>query len=115
MPTLGGFQLDLGALTGGFLTGLREGVEAALIVSIILAYLARTGNRRHFSRIWLGTAAAALVSLAAGSAIYLTTRTLPAQAEQLYDGVTMLVAAAVVTWMLFWMRRQAASVKGELH
>jgi high-affinity iron transporter len=107
--------VNLGSFSSGLLTGLREGVEAALIISIILAYLARTGNTRHFSRIWLGTAAAALVSLVAGSAIYLTTRTLPPQAEQLYDGVTMLVAASVVTWMLFWMRRQAASVKGELH
>jgi high-affinity iron transporter len=47
--------------------------------------------------------------------IYLTTRTLPEGTEQLYEGATMLVAAAIVTWMLFWMRRQAASVKGELH
>jgi high-affinity iron transporter len=106
--------VNLGSFSSGLLTGLREGVEAALIVSIILAYLARTGNSRHATRIWLGTAAAALVSLAAGTAIYLTTRTLPPRTEQLYDGVTMLVAAAVVTWMLFWMRRQAASVKGEL-
>jgi FTR1 family protein len=106
--------VNLGSFSSGLLTGLREGVEAALIVSIILAYLARTGNRRHFPRIWLGTAVAALVSLVAGTAIYLTTRTLPPRTEQLYDGVTMLLAAAVVTWMLFWMRRQAASVKGEL-
>ncbi|HEY8771562.1 MAG TPA: FTR1 family protein, partial [Candidatus Limnocylindria bacterium] len=50
--------MDIGFLTTGLLTGLREGVEAALIVSIILAYLARTGNQRRFGRIWLGTAAA---------------------------------------------------------
>jgi high-affinity iron transporter len=106
--------VNLGSFSSGLLTGLREGVEAALIVSIILAYLARTGNRRHFSRIWLGTAAATLVSLAAGTAIYLTTRTLPDGTEQLFEGGTMLIAAAIVTWMLFWMRRQAASVKGEL-
>jgi high-affinity iron transporter len=107
--------VNLGSFSSGLLTGLREGVEAALIISIILAYLARTGNSRHFSRIWLGVGAAALVSLVAGTAIYLTTRTLPDGAEQLYEGATMLAAAAIVTWMLFWMRRQAASVKGELH
>jgi high-affinity iron transporter len=106
--------VNLGSFSSGLLTGLREGVEAALIVSIILAYLARTGNARHFPRIWLGTAAALLVSLAAGTLIYVTTRTLPEPAEQLFEGGTMLVAAAIVTWMLFWMRRQAASVKGEL-
>ncbi len=106
--------MNLGSFSSGLLTGLREGVEAALIVSIILAYLARTGNGRHFARIWLGAGAAALVSLAVGTAIYLTTQTLPPRVEQLYDGATMLVAAAVVTWMLFWMRRQSAAVKGEL-
>ena len=54
--------MDLGSFTSGLLTGLREGVEAALIVSIILTYLARTGNRRHFGRIWAGTAAAVAAS-----------------------------------------------------
>jgi high-affinity iron transporter len=106
--------VNLGSFSSGLLTGLREGVEAALIISIILAYLARTGNRRYFSRIWLGAFVATLVSLAAGTLIYLTTRTLPEPAEQLFEGGTMVVAAAIVTWMLFWMRRQAASVKGEL-
>lgn len=106
--------MNVGAFSSGLLTGLREGVEAALIVSIILAYLARTGNSRYFPRIWVGTVAALAVSLAAGVAIYVTTRTLPERAEQLFEGATMLIAAAVVTWMLFWMRRQSASIKGEL-
>ncbi len=106
--------MNPGAFSSGLLTGLREGVEAALIVSIILAYLAKTGNSRQFGRIWLGAGAAAAISLALGLAIFNTTRTLPERAEQLFDGATMLLAAAVVTWMLFWMRRQAASVKGDL-
>ena len=58
--------MDLGGFSSGALTGLREGVEAALIVSIILAYLARTGNRRAFGRIWVGTAAAVALSIGAG-------------------------------------------------
>jgi high-affinity iron transporter len=106
--------VNIGAFSSGLLTGLREGVEAALIVSIILAYLARTGNGRYFPRIWVGTVAALAVSLAAGLAIYVTTRTLPERAEELFEGGTMLVAAGVVTWMLFWMRRQSAGIKGEL-
>jgi high-affinity iron transporter len=106
--------VNVGAFSSGLLTGLREGVEAALIVSIVLAYLARTGNTRYFSRIWLGTAAAVAVSIAAGIAIYATTRTLPPRAEQLFEGTTLLFAAAVVTWMLFWMRRQSMAIKGEL-
>ena len=107
--------MDVGSFTSGLLTGLREGVEAALIVSIILAYLARTGNRRHFTKIWAGTAAAVVVSLVAGVSLFLTIGGLQAPYEQIFEGLTMLVAAAVVTWMLFWMRRQSASVKSDLH
>jgi len=107
--------VDVGSFTSGLLTGLREGVEAALIVSIILAYLARTGNQRHFGKIWAGTAAAVAVSLLAGIALFVTIGGFEEPYEQIFEGLTMLLAAAVVTWMLFWMRRQAASVKNELH
>ena len=107
-------MFDFGALTSGFVTGLREGVEAALIVAIVLAYLARTGNRRSFGPVFLGTGAAVALSLVVGIVIYVTVRELKDPYEQLLEATTMLVATAVVTWMLFWMRRQAASVKGEL-
>jgi len=107
--------LDVGSFTSGLLTGLREGVEAALIVSIILAYLAKTGNERHFGRIWLGTAAAVVLSFALGGILFATVGGFEEPYEQIFEGLTMLLAAAVVTWMLFWMRRQAASVKGDLH
>jgi len=103
-----------GSFSSGLLTGLREGVEAALIVSILLAYLAKTGNRRQFGKVWLGAGGAIAVSLVVGGLIFATTRSLPARAELLFEGGTMLLAAAIVTWMLFWMRRQAASVKGDL-
>jgi len=106
--------LDAGALSSGFLTGLREGVEAALIVSIVLAYLARTGNSRHAPKIWAGVAAAILASLGLGAAIFLTVGGLEEPYEQLFEGTTLLVAAAVVTWMLFWMRRQAAGASRQL-
>jgi high-affinity iron transporter len=106
--------MDLGALTSGLLTGLREGVEAALIVSIVLAYLAKTGNRQHFGRIWLGAGAAIALSVAVGVALFVTIGGFREPYEQIFEGIVMLVAAGVVTWMLFWMRRQAASVKGEL-
>ena len=106
--------MDFGFLTTGLLTGLREGVEATLIVSIILAYLAKTGNSRHFDKIWLGTGAAIAVSVAVGLILFVTIGGLEEPAEQIFEGAAMLLAAAVVTWMLFWMRRTAASVKGEL-
>jgi high-affinity iron transporter len=107
--------LDFGFLTTGLLTGLREGVEAALIVSIILAYLAKTGNARHFGKIWLGAGAAAAVSIAVGAILFVTIGGLQEPAEQIFEGFAMVIAAAVVTWMLFWMRRTAANIKGQLH
>ena len=107
-------MFDIGAFTSGLLTGLREGVEAALIVSIVCAYLARTGNARHLGRIGLGVAAAVAASAALGLVIFATLGELQTPWEQVFEGTTMLVAAAVVTWMLFWMRRQASSVAGQL-
>jgi high-affinity iron transporter len=106
--------LDLGFLTTGLLTGLREGVEAALIVSIILAYLAKTGNQRHFGRIWTGAGAAIALSIGVGVVLWMTLEGLEGTAAQIFEGVATLLAASVVTWMLFWMRRTAANIKGEL-
>jgi high-affinity iron transporter len=107
--------VDFGALTAGFLTGLREGVEAALIVAIVLAYLVRTGNASQVGKVWLGAGLAVVVSILAGVVIFATVRSFPEPYEQVFEGVAMLIAAAVVTWMLFWMRRTAANLRGELH
>lgn len=106
--------MDFGFLTSGLLTGLREGVEAALIVSIILAYLAKTGNQRHFGTIWLGAGAAIVVSVAIGLILFVTIGGFEEPAEQIFEGFAMVIAASVVTWMLFWMRRTSANIKGEL-
>ena len=106
--------MDLGALTSGLLTGLREGVEAALIVSIVITYLVRTGRSEQVGRVWVGTGLAAVLSLIVGVVIYNTVGAFEAPYEQIFEGTTLLIAAGVVTWMLFWMRRQARSVKGEL-
>jgi high-affinity iron transporter len=106
--------MDFGALSSGFLTGLREGVEAALIVAIICAYLARTGNAGSFPKVFLGAGLAVVLSAVLGVGLYVTVGSFQEPYEQLFEAGTLLLAAAVVTWMLFWMRRQAANVKGEL-
>src|SRR6478609_1866536 len=106
--------MDVGAFTSGLLTGLREGVEAALIVAIICAYLAKTGNARYFPKVFLGAGLAVVLSAILGVTLYLTVGSFQEPYEQLFEAATLLVAAGVVTWMLFWMRRQAASVRGEL-
>lgn len=106
--------MEFGALTSGFLIGLREGVEAALIVAIVLAYVVRTGNGRHIQKIWIGAGAAAALSVIIGLLIFGTVGSFEEPYEQLFEGSAMLVAAVVVTWMLFWMRRQSINLRGEL-
>ncbi|MGH2474434.1 MAG: FTR1 family protein, partial [Candidatus Limnocylindrales bacterium] len=91
--------MDLGALSSGILTGLREGVEAALIVAIICAYLAKTGNRRHFPKIFGGAGLAIAVSILLGVVLYVSVGGLQEPYEQLFEAATLLLAAAVVTWM----------------
>jgi len=107
--------VDFGALTAGFVTGLREGVEAALIVAIVLAYLARSGARDQAAKVWLGLALAAALSLVAGIVIFQTVGSFQAPYENYFEAGTLLVATVVVTWMLFWMRRQSMAIRGELH
>lgn len=102
-------------MLASFLITLREGLEAALIIGIILAYLARTGSRQSFKPVWLGTSLAVLVSLIAGAAIYLLAGEFSGQAEEIFEGLAMFVATGVLTWMIFWMRKQAVDIKAHLH
>jgi high-affinity iron transporter len=92
----------------------REGLEASLIVGIVLGYLAKTENRRYFRLIWLGTAAAVAASVATGAVLFFTIGELEGRSEQIFEGLAMLCAVAVLTWMIFWMRSQAANIKKEL-
>ena len=107
-------MLDLGALLSGLVTGLREGVEAALIIAIVCAYLAKTGNTRYFPRILVGAGLAVALSVVLGIAIFVVVGGLPEPYEQYLEAAMMIVAAVVVTWMLFWMKRQAAGLGREL-
>lgn len=97
-----------------FLIMLREGLEAALIVAIVLAYLKRLSREREFGTVWLGTAAGVGLSLVAGVIIFAAVGGLEGEAEEITEGVIAFVAAGVLTWMIFWMGRQARFIKGEL-
>jgi len=99
---------------GAALLTTREGLEASLIVGIVLAYLAKTDNRDRFRVIWAGTAAAILVSIITGAALFFTIGELEGRSEQIFEGAAMLSAVVVLTWMVFWMRKQARHIKGEL-
>lgn len=102
-------------MASAFLICLREGLEMSLIVGIILAYLARTGYRREFWTIWAGVAGAAAVSVLAGAIIFRSAGEFTGRGEQLFEALAMLTAVAVLTYMIFWMRRQAVTLKTELH
>ncbi|MDO8491026.1 MAG: iron uptake transporter permease EfeU [Dehalococcoidia bacterium] len=102
-------------MLGSLLITLREGLEAALIIGIIMAYLARTGNRQGFKPVWMGTISAIVVSLVAGAVIYVVAGELSGRAEQVFEGLVMFTAVGVLTWMIFWMRRQAGDIKAHLH
>ena len=97
-----------------FLITLREELEAALIIGIILAYLAKTSNRQGFKPIWIGTTLGALASLVAGVIIYFAAGDLKGSAEQIFEGTAMFIAVGVLTWMISWMRKQAANIKAWL-
>ncbi len=97
-----------------FLITLREGLEAALIVAIVMAYLRQTGCDRQSGWVALGATAGVVASLAAGAGIFVAVGELEGKAEELTEGIIALVAVGVLTWMIFWMRRQARTVGAEL-
>jgi high-affinity iron transporter len=97
-----------------FLVMLREGLEAALIVGILLAYVNRIDGRRESRWIWAGTLSAAALAVCAGIVIYATIGALEERAEEIAEGVVAFVAAGLLTWMIFWMGSQARHIKAQL-
>jgi len=103
------------AFLASFLIGLREGLEMVLIVSVLVAYLVKTGRRQHLVPVWGGVGAAAALSIGFGWALsYVSTTVLGGPGQELFDAITSTIAVALVTWMVFWMRRTARKLSGEL-
>jgi len=101
-------------MTSSFLITLREGLEASLIVAILLTYLSKTNRKQDARYVWLDTASAVLACLVAGTAIYLAVSGLNGKVEMAVEGTIALVAAAVLTQMIFWMRKNSQQLSAEL-
>jgi len=97
-----------------YLIGLREGLEAALVVSILVAYLVKSGHADRLGGIWAGILAAIAVSVGFGALLSFTSSNLTFEAQEAFGGALSIVAVGFVTWMIFWMRRTARTLSSEL-
>ena len=98
-----------------FLIGLREGLEASLIVGILVAYLVKTRRTEHLRFVWIGVGIAVAVSLGSVAILQITSNSLSDTAEEAFAGIMSILTVVFLTWMIFWMRKTAHLIKGDLH
>lgn len=98
-----------------FIIALREGLEASLIVGILVAYVVKTGRSHLLKPIWAGVSVAILLSLGLGAFLSYSSTHLSERGQEIFAGTSSVVAVALVTWMVFWMKRAARGLRDELH
>jgi high-affinity iron transporter len=97
-----------------YFLSLREGIEAALIIGIVLGAVRQMHRTDLNPTVWLGVASATVLSLLAAVLLTFLGLNIEGNAEKIFEGITMLLAASILTWMVFWMNRQARNIKSEL-
>ena len=98
-----------------FLIGLREGLEASIVVGILVAYMVQAGHRERLAPVWGGILSAIAISLGFGALLQFTSAQMSFEAQEAFGGFASILAVAFVTWMIFWMRRTARFLKQEIH
>lgn len=102
-------------MLSNYLIGLREGLEATLIIAILVAYLVSVGERTALRRLWIGVGAAVAVAIGFGAFLQLTSQSMSEKAQEAFGGIVSLIAVGLITWMIFWMAKHARELRGHLH
>ncbi|WP_343972926.1 iron uptake transporter permease EfeU [Kribbella koreensis] len=103
-------------MLANFLIGLREGLEASLVVSILATFLVKSGHRERLRQVWIGVAAAVGAAVLGWAVLqFITSLTARSfTAKETIGGVMSIISVGFVTWMIFWMRKASRSIAGEL-
>jgi len=102
-------------MLANYLIGLREGLEASLVVAMLVAYIVKLERRSLLPRLWAGVGLAIVLSLGVGAFLQLTSQTLTFQAQEAFGGFMSLLAVGLITWMIFWMAAHAKGIRAHLH
>lgn len=102
-------------MLANYLIGLREGLEAVLVVSIIVAYLVKSGQRNRIKFVWAGVLSAVALATALGAFFTASMYYLPFRTQEILGGALSILTTALVTWMIFWLAKHAKNLKNELH